>query len=40
MPKPSNTTTTTDATTDTLGSATLLDQIMAETKLVPAQEGY
>ncbi|OUM38185.1 type VI secretion protein [Pseudomonas putida] len=40
MAKPSNTTITTDATTDTLGSATLLDQIMAETKLVPAQEGY
>ena len=29
MPKPSNTTITTDATTDTLGSASLLDQIMA-----------
>lgn len=40
MPKPSSTTITTDATTDTLGSASLLDQIMAETKLVPAQEGY
>ncbi len=25
---------------ETLSSATLLDQIMAETKLVPAQEGY
>ncbi|ADR60675.1 Hypothetical protein, conserved [Pseudomonas putida BIRD-1] len=40
MPKPSSTAITTDATADTLSNATLLDQIMAETKLVPAQEGY
>ncbi|PRN01949.1 type VI secretion protein [Pseudomonas sp. LLC-1] len=40
MPKPNTTTVTTDATLDTLGNGTLLDQIMAETKLVPTQEGY
>ncbi|MDD2021776.1 type VI secretion system contractile sheath large subunit [Pseudomonas putida] len=40
MPKPSSTAITTDATADTLSNATLLDQIMAETKLVPAQDGY
>lgn len=40
MPKPSSTAITTDATADTLSNATLLDQIMAETKLVLAQEGY
>ncbi|MFJ3149980.1 type VI secretion system contractile sheath large subunit [Pseudomonas putida] len=40
MPKPSSTAITTDATAETLSNATLLDQIMAETKLVPAQEGY
>lgn len=40
MPKPNTTTVTTDATIDTLGNGTLLDQIMAETKLVPTQEGY
>ncbi|MEN5035429.1 type VI secretion system contractile sheath large subunit [Pseudomonas sp. TWI929] len=40
MPKPSSTTATVDATSETLNNATLLDQIMAETKLVPAQEGY
>ncbi len=39
MPKPSNSVTV-DATVETLSNATLLDQIMAETKLVPAQEGY
>ncbi|NIF27144.1 type VI secretion system contractile sheath large subunit [Pantoea sp. Tr-811] len=39
MPKPT-TTLTAEVTTDTIGNATLLDQIMAETKLVPAQEGY
>ncbi|NIF28992.1 type VI secretion system contractile sheath large subunit [Pantoea sp. Tr-811] len=39
MPKPT-TTLTAEVTTDTISNATLLDQIMAETKLVPAQEGY
>lgn len=39
MPKPSSTAITTEATADTLSNASLLDQIMAETKLVPAQEG-
>ncbi|AVF56055.1 type VI secretion system contractile sheath large subunit [Pseudomonas fulva] len=40
MPKSNTTTLTAELTTDTLSNATLLDQIMAETKLVPAQEGY
>jgi len=40
MPNPNTTTLTTDATIETLGNGTLLDQNMAETKLVPTQEGY
>ena len=40
MPKPSGTTQTVETTSETLSNATLLDQIMAETKLAPAQEGY
>nr|WP_063913632.1 hypothetical protein [Pseudomonas sp. p21] len=40
MPKPSNTTVAAEATTETMSNTTLLDQIMAGTKLVPAQEGY
>ncbi|MGA9662291.1 MAG: type VI secretion system contractile sheath large subunit, partial [Pseudomonas alloputida] len=39
MPKPS-TTVTVETQAETLSNATLLDQIMAETKLVPTQEGY
>ena len=40
MPKPTNTTVTVETTGETLNNATLLDQIMAQTKLLPAQEGY
>ncbi len=40
MPKPSSTTQAVETTSEALSNATLLDQIMAETKLVPAQEGY
>ncbi|MFJ4112009.1 type VI secretion system contractile sheath large subunit [Pseudomonas sp. NPDC089758] len=40
MPKQNNTTVAVETTTETLSNATLLDQIMAETKLVPSQEGY
>ncbi|MCE5990041.1 type VI secretion system contractile sheath large subunit [Pseudomonas sp. 5FOS] len=40
MPKPSNTSVAAEATTETMSNTTLLDQIMAGTKLVPAQEGY
>ncbi|UXH38263.1 type VI secretion system contractile sheath large subunit [Pseudomonas promysalinigenes] len=40
MPKQNNSTVTAEITTATLSNATLLDQIMAETKLVPSQEGY
>ena len=39
MPKPS-TTVTVETQAETLSNTTLLDQIMAETKLVPTQEGY
>jgi type VI secretion system protein ImpC len=40
MPKQNNTTVAVDTTVGALSNATLLDQIMAETRLVPAQEGY
>ncbi|ABY99117.1 TPA: type VI secretion system contractile sheath large subunit [Pseudomonas putida] len=40
MPKPSNTNISEDTTTGTISNATLLDQIMAETKLIPTHEGY
>lgn len=40
MPKQNSTTVAVETTTETLSNATLLDQIMAETKLVPTQEGY
>ncbi|WP_459207679.1 type VI secretion system contractile sheath large subunit [Pseudomonas sp. MLB6B] len=40
MPKPSNTTVTAEPTVQTRGTTILLDQIMAETRLVSAQEGY
>jgi len=40
MPKLTNTTVTVETTGETLNNATLLDQIMAQTKLLPAQEGY
>lgn len=40
MPKPTSTTVAVETTSETLSNATLLDQIMAQTKLVPAQEGY
>lgn len=40
MPKQNSTTVAIDTTAEMLSNATLLDQIMAETKLVPAQEGY
>lgn len=40
MPKQNSTTVAIETTTETLSNATLLDQIMAETKLVPTQEGY
>lgn len=40
MQRPSDTTQAVETTSETLSNATLLDQIMAETKLVPAQEGY
>jgi len=40
MPKQNSTTVAVETMTETLSNATLLDQIMAETKLVPTQEGY
>ena len=40
MPKQNSTTVAVEATTEPLSNATLLDQIMAETKLAPTQEGY
>lgn len=40
MSKQNNSTVTAEVTTATLSNATLLEQIMAETKLVPSQEGY
>ncbi|MGH8486228.1 MAG: type VI secretion system contractile sheath domain-containing protein, partial [Pseudomonas sp.] len=40
MPSKNSTTLTADVTTDTPGNTLLLDQIMAETMLVPNQEGY
>ncbi|RWU19110.1 type VI secretion system contractile sheath large subunit [Pseudomonas alkylphenolica] len=40
MPSQNSTTLTADVTTDTPGNTLLLDQIMAETMLVPTQEGY
>ncbi|OCT21273.1 type VI secretion protein [Pseudomonas putida] len=40
MPKQNSTTVAVEATLDTMGTTSLLDQIMAETQLVPAQEGY
>ncbi|SMF47566.1 type VI secretion protein, EvpB/VC_A0108 family [Pseudomonas sp. LAIL14HWK12:I11] len=40
MPKQNSTTVAVETVTETLSNATLLDQIMAETKLVPTQEGY
>ena len=40
MPKQNSTSVTVETTTETLSNATLLDQIMAETRLVPTQEGY
>jgi len=40
MPKQNNTTVTVESTTEILSNAPLLDQIMAETRLVPTQEGY
>ncbi|WP_339469939.1 type VI secretion system contractile sheath large subunit [Pseudomonas capeferrum] len=40
MPKQNSTTVAVDAPAETLSPTTLLDQIMAQTKLVPAQEGY
>ncbi len=40
MPNKTDTAIAAELTTETLGTATLLDQIMAETMLVPTQEGY
>lgn len=40
MPKPTSTSLAVELSGETLSHATLLDQIMAETKLVPTQEGY
>ncbi|MFK3721595.1 type VI secretion system contractile sheath large subunit [Pseudomonas fulva] len=40
MPKPTRTTAAAETTDTTLSNATLLDQIMAHTQLVPSQEGY
>lgn len=40
MPKQNSTTVAVETTTEPLSNATLLDQIMAETKLAPTQEGY
>ncbi|PVZ40909.1 type VI secretion system contractile sheath large subunit [Pseudomonas sp. CC120222-01a] len=40
MPTQHNTTTTAEVPSEVLGEATLLDQIMAQTLLVPTQEGY
>lgn len=40
MPKPTHTTIALETAGETLNNTTLLDQIMAQTKLVPAQEGY
>lgn len=40
MPKQNSTTVAVDTPAETLSPTTLLDQIMAQTKLVPAQEGY
>ena len=40
MPKHNSTTVAVDTPAETLSPTTLLDQIMAQTKLVPAQEGY
>jgi len=40
MPKLTNSTVTVETTGETLNNATLLDQIMAQTKLLPSQEGY
>ncbi|MCG8296432.1 type VI secretion system contractile sheath large subunit [Pseudomonas entomophila] len=40
MPKPTSTSLAAELSGETLSHATLLDQIMAQTKLVPAQEGY
>ncbi|MBK4998178.1 type VI secretion system contractile sheath large subunit [Pseudomonas sp. S31] len=40
MPEQNSTTTRTEIESETLGKATLLDQLMAETMLVPTQDGY
>lgn len=40
MPKPTRTTAAAETTDTTLSNATLLDQIMAHTRLMPSQEGY
>lgn len=40
MPKQNSTPVAVEKTADTLGSASLLDELMAETKLIPVQEGY
>lgn len=40
MPSKTDTAIAAKLTTETLGTATLLDQIMAETMLAPTQEGY
>ncbi len=40
MSKQNKSTVTAEVTTATLSNATLLEQIMAETRLVPSQEGY
>lgn len=40
MPKPTSTTVAVEKTGETRCNATLLEQIMAQTKLTPAQEGY
>lgn len=40
MPKQNSTPVAVEKTADILGSASLLDELMAETKLIPVQEGY